>query len=161
MALLNEAELSRRTDEEAARPAWMSGVVGGLAGGVVMGLMATMMMPAVMTEYIPGLLALDGLLAGWIVHLGVAATFGVGYAALATETGFVDRSPSVGWDVGLGLAYGALLWLVSMSIVMPLWLGAIGAADPPPFPWFDPATLLAHLAYGLVVGVVFPLVEFE
>lgn len=96
MSLLNETELARQTDEQVVHPAWMSGVVSGLAGGVVMGIMATMMLPDVMTEYIPGLLALDGPVAGWIVHLGVAATFGVGYAALATETGFVDHSPDLG-----------------------------------------------------------------
>nr|WP_256562631.1 hypothetical protein [Halomarina sp. BND7] len=44
---------------------------------------------------------------------------------------------------------------------MSLWLDALGAAAALPFPWFDPMTLVAHLAYGLVLGVVFPVVEFE
>lgn len=100
---MNEPDLARRADEGVVRPAWVSGLVGGLAGGLVMGLMATMMVPAVMTEYIPGLLDLDGLVAGWIVHLVVATTFGVGYAALVTETGFVDQASSSTWDVGIGL----------------------------------------------------------
>lgn len=94
------------------------------------------------------------------MHLGIAAVFGVGYAALATETGFADRSTSVGWDVGLGLAYGVVLWTAGMSLAMPLWLGAIETTALP-FPWFDTTTLLGHLLYGTVVGVVFPLVEFE
>lgn len=160
MALLNETDLARRTGEEVAHPAWLSGAVGGLAGGVVMGLMATMMMPTVMAEYIPGLLTLDGLVAGWVVHLGVSAAWGVVYAALATETGFVDRSTSVAWDVGLGLAFGAVVWLVAMALVMPAWLGALGAAAPP-FPWLNPMPLMAHLVYGTVLGAVFPFVEFE
>lgn len=160
MALLNETELAKRTGEGVAYPPWLSGVVGGLAGGVVMGVMATMMLPDVMTEYVPGLLALDGLVAGWVVHLGVATVFGVGYAALATETDFVDHSPDLWWDVGLGLVYGAVLWLVSMSVVMPLWLGALGTTSLP-LPWLDPMTLMGHLVYGLVLGVVFPFVEFE
>lgn len=160
MALLNENELARRTDEDVVRPAWLTGIASGLTGGVIMGIAAMMMLPEVMIEYIPGLVALEGLVAGWIVHLGVAATFGVGYAALATETGFVDHSSSVGWDIGLGLAYGALLWLVAMSLVMPLWLGILGETMLP-FPWFDPVTLMGHLVYGMVVGIAFPIVEFE
>lgn len=160
MALQNQTEVATRTDEEVAMPPWLAGVIAGLAGGAVMGVMATMMLPTVMTEYIPGLIGLDGLVAGWIVHLSIAAVFGVGYAALATETDFVDHSPSYRWDIALGLGYGAVLWLVAMVIVMPIWLGTLGTATLP-VPWLDPMTLMGHLVFGLVVGVVFPIVGFE
>lgn len=160
MSLTERTEIAARTNKEVKMSPWVAGAIGGLSGGVVMGIMAAMMLPAVMNEYIPGLIGLEGPVAGWLVHLVVATTFGVGYAALATQTSFVDRSPNVAWDVGLGLAYGAALWLVTMSLAMPLWLGALGGTALP-FPWFDPMTLVGHLAYGAVVGAVFPYVEFE
>jgi uncharacterized membrane protein YagU involved in acid resistance len=126
-----------------------------------MGGLATMMMPSILAERIPGLVGASGLATGWIVHLVVASVFGVGYAVLATETRFVDRSPSLQWDVALGLGYGFVVWLVAMAIVMPLWLDAVGAAVSLPVPWLDPMVMMAHLVYGLVVGAAFPLVEFE
>lgn len=161
MALLNETEVATRTGEEVTMPPLAGGAVAGFVGGVVMGGLAQLMAPVVITEYIPRIVGLSGAVPGWIVHLLVATVFGGGYAALATETSFVERSPSVLWDAALGLGYGFVVWIVAMAAVMPLWLEAVGTVETLPVPWLNPMPLMAHLVYGLVVGVVFPLVEFE
>lgn len=46
-----------------------------------------------------------------------------------------------------------------MAVVMPVWLGALKYSFAP-FPWLDLTTLMGHLVYGMVLGVVFPFVEF-
>lgn len=54
----------------------------------------------------------------------------------------------------LGVLYGTALWLVAAAVVMPLWLGAVGFAGAPPLPNLNPTSLVVHLAFGAVLGVV-------
>lgn len=158
MALVNETELAKRTDESVARPAWISGLTGGLAGGVVMGILVALLIPSALVEYVPDLRTPDGLLAASVVHLAVAAVYGIGYAALVTETGLVEKASSFTWNVGIGLTYGAVIWLAAMAIVLPLWFGELGTTS---LPWLDPRPFVGHLVYGSVLGIVFRVLEFE
>lgn len=80
-------------------------------------------------------------------------------AVAAGAAGALGYGDSVGRSAGLGIGYGVVLWVVLAALVMPIWLGAVGSPADPPLPNFDPMSLVGHVAYGLVLGVAFPLVR--
>lgn len=132
---------------------WQAGLVGGLAGGLVFGAMMSAMMTPVMEMAIPALYGIEGPagLAGWVIHMSNSAVLGVVFGILAGSTG-LERS---GLIVGVGLVYGAALWIALAAIVMPIWLGAVGFPGTPPLPNVNVMSLVGHLAYGLVLGIVY------
>lgn len=136
--------------------AWKGGVIAGLFGGIVMGIMLTMMMTPVIQHAIPALWGLDGLAAGWIIHLLNSAVFGLIFATLAVAAGVKE---SVGKSAGLGIAYGVAIWVVAAVIVMPIWLGVVGFPDAPPLPNLNVQSLVGHIVFGVITGAVFPYVR--
>ena len=66
---------------------------------------------------IPMLIGLKGPVIGWIVHLSVAAVWGVEFAIIAAGLHWED---SIGRSVGLGFVYGAAIWVLDAVILMPL-----------------------------------------
>ena len=134
--------------------AWKGGALAGLLGGVVMGAMLTTQMGPVIETAIPSMYGLDGLGAGWAVHLFHSAVLGVVFAVVAS--GLSDYVDSTGKSAALGAGYGVVLWVVLAALVMPVWLGAVGSPANPPLPNFNPTSLVGHVAYGLVLGAVFP-----
>ena len=138
------------------RRTWVSGVAAGLAGGAVMGVLLSVLMTPVIEAAIPALVGLSGGLAGWVVHMSISAVFGVIFAALVTLTPLADYTDRPLALVGVGLAYGAVLWIVAAGIVMPIWLSAVGFPMAPPVPNLNPTSLLVHLVFGAVVGLVYP-----
>ncbi|EJN59907.1 hypothetical protein [Halogranum rubrum] len=135
---------------------WKGGVGAGLVGGAVMGVMLTTMMTPVIEVAIPAMYGLSGGAAGWFIHMSHAALLGVVFAGLADAAGVGTNLPR---SVGLGVVYGAILWVVLAALVMPIWLSAVGFAGAPPLPNFNPTSLVGHLVYGGVVGAVFPFVR--
>lgn len=133
--------------------AWKGGALAGLLGGIVMGAMLTMQMGPVIEVAIPSMYGLEGLAAGWLVHLFHSVVLGVVFAGILSATQLAD---SVGRSAALGLAYGVILWVLLAALVMPVWLGAVGSPANPPLPNFNPQSLVGHLAYGLILGVAFP-----
>lgn len=159
--MATEYETRERQPEETVerRPAWISGVIGGLAGGVVMGVMLSMMMTPVIASAIPALWGLESIGAGWVIHLINSVIFGVIFAVLVTRTGLRRYESSVGRSTVLGLAYGAVIWIVAAGFVMPIWLQAVGFPMVPPLPNFDPMSLVGHLVFGGILGAVYPYVR--
>lgn len=135
---------------------WKGGVVAGLAGGAVMGIMLSIMMTPVITGAIPALYGLSGGVAGWVIHLSNSAILGVVFAAIA---GRADVGADLTKSAGTGVVYGIVLWVVFAAIVMPIWLSAVGFPMAPPLPNFNPMSLVGHVAYGLVLGAVYPFVR--
>ncbi|HET7323080.1 MAG TPA: DUF6789 family protein [Halococcus sp.] len=138
---------------------WQSGVVGGLVGGVVMGALISLMNPKTIAVAIPALYGLapppNGI-AGWIAHMSHSAIFGVIFAAIAAGSG-IDRS--VFRSAIAGLVWGFVLWVVAANIVMPIWLNAVGFPAGPTLLGFAlPGSLIPHLVYGVLLGIVYPLV---
>jgi hypothetical protein len=134
---------------------WQAGVVGGVLGAAVMAVAISLMNPPTLAAAIPGLYGLSGGVAGWVVHLSHGAVLGVAFAAVVeTDALGVD---SVTRHFGAGLAWGVVTWVVLAALVMPVWLGAIGFPNAPPFPNFAVPSLVWHLVYGAVLGVVYPL----
>jgi hypothetical protein len=155
----SETRTGRGTGTGTGLADWQAGVIGGLAGSAVMGAMITMMMRPVIVGAIPALYGLapppNGL-AGWVVHMSHSAILGVVFAAILSG-GLSRYGSSVGASAVAGLVYGIVLWAVLAALVMPIWLGAVGFANAPPFPNFAlPGSLPAHAVYGLVLGVLYP-----
>ncbi|QLG28472.1 histidine kinase [Halorarum halophilum] len=134
---------------------WRGGVVAGLAGGAAMGVLLSMMMTPVIEVAIPSMYGLTGGLAGWVIHMAHAAVLGVGFAALAQATDIRSTAKSI----GVGVAYGVVIWVALAVLLMPLWLSAVGSPANPPFPNLNPMSLVGHVVYGAVVGATFPAVR--
>ncbi|MBX0325997.1 histidine kinase [Halomicroarcula sp. F13] len=133
-------------------PSWQHGVEAGLIGGLVMGVLFSLLMPPVIENAIPALVGLSGGVAGWVVHMSISAVFSVVFAAALTQPRLAAAAELLGGVVGLGLAYGVILWVVAAGVVMPLWLSAVGFPSPPPLPNLALMGLLTHLVFGLVLG---------
>lgn len=122
--------------------------MGGLTGGVVMGLMITMLMTPVMIA-ISHLWGFNSLPAGWFVHLVNSAVIGALFAAV-----FGNFAKGYASGAGYGLLYGFIWWILGPLFVMPLWLtGQVAFATAFTIPGM--MELMAHLVYGLLLGLVF------
>ena len=124
----------------------LAGIVGGLVGGVAFGIL---MQLTGMIPMVAMLVGSDSAGIGWLVHLvisaGIGASFGVLIGGWATA-----MAPST----GLGLAYGVIWWVLGGLLIMPAWLG-MGVFMFYTMAWMS---LLGHLIYGLLLGVVYALV---
>ncbi|WP_328873615.1 DUF1440 domain-containing protein [Streptomyces sp. NBC_00287] len=126
------------------------GVVAGLAGGAIF----TGVMVAV--GYLPTVASLvgsDSAVVGVIVHLLISQAIGVSYAVFFRRRSF-DPASGIGW----GLSYGFLWWILGNLTLLPVLLGAgprwSAAALAASFP-----SLVGHLAYGAVLGLVYQRLE--
>ncbi len=137
---------------------WKAGVVGGLAGGVVFGAMMTAMMTNIMEMAIPVMYGIEGPAGavGWAIHMSHAAVLGVVFAAIV---GFGGLSGSSGQkQVGAGIVYGLVVWVVLATFVMPAWVGAAGPMNPP-VPDINPMSAVGHAVYGAILGAVYYALE--
>lgn len=141
---------------------WHGAIIGGLIGGIGMGAMIWMQNPPILETMIPALYTMEGAVSGWIAHLFHSLVFGLVFVALLQLPVLREHSKVV-WSSGvLGLVYGAVLWVIAAGVVMPAWLQAIGFAGAPLLPnWTLPGSLVPHLVYGVLLGVVYPLFERE
>lgn len=122
----------------------VAGAVGGVAGGVVFG---AMMQAIGMISMIGALVGTEGVAAGWVVHLVISAAIGAGYGVT-----FGARDPGYRASAGLGLLYGGIWWVLGPLLLMPLLLG-MGAF--PPIGQGQMMSLVGHLVFGLVLGLVY------
>ena len=137
---------------------WKAGVAGGLAGGLVFGAMMTAMMTNIMEMAIPVMYGIEGPAgaAGWVIHMVHSAIFGVVFAAIVGVAGLTGSSGQK--QVGAGIVYGTVLWLVLATFVMPAWVGAMGPMDPP-VPDFNPMSGVGHAVFGAILGAVYYALE--
>lgn len=119
-----------------------AGIMASLAGGIVFGMMMQMMGSMKM---IAMMMHSDSILVGWLIHLMISAIFGVTWLAFAGQSGGAVR----------GLIYGAVVWVFGPLLVMPIMTGGTVFA----INQMVMMSLVGHLIYGLVTGLVFkPLV---
>ncbi|WP_165774864.1 hypothetical protein [Candidatus Viridilinea mediisalina] len=124
----------------------IGGVVGGLAGGVVFGVMMAMMG---MLPMIASLVGSNSAVVGFLVHMVISAVIGTSFGVL-----FGSRSTNFGQGAIWGLLYGAIWWVLGPLVIMPLMMGMglqFGAALSGPMLM----SLMGHLIFGLVTGLVF------
>jgi len=134
---------------------WAMGVVGGLVGGLAMGIVLSVALTSTIESAIPALYTLDGGAIGWVAHMSHAAIFGVLFAAFVTRSQIKPYTETVTELLGIGIAYGAVLWVVAASVVMPIWLDAVGFANAPATPNFVPMSLAGHVIFGAVLGAAY------
>lgn len=122
--------------------------VAATVAGVVMGVLL-----AVTAGTLPVIGALYGVaspVVGWVTHLFHSLVFGLLFAAGCSVGWLREVASSDRGRVGLGVAWGLVLWLVAAGLVMPVWL--MTADQSVPIPNLRPWGLVAHLVWGAVLG---------
>lgn len=141
--------VSSRTAELPVHALW--GAAAGLVGGVGMGIWMSVARPMADTAVITmvaGLLGTANAFAGRLIHLSVALFAGVTFGVLA---GGLAPRVGMGPATALGLAYGAVWWVVGALWITPANMGV------PVFAWNDvtSSSLGAHLVLGLLAGLTY------
>lgn len=136
---------------------WQAGMIAGILGAIVMGALMTMEMTPVLENAIPAMYGLEGGTVGWTIHVAHGAVLGVVFAAVFVAAN--RPSPSLPIGAAAGVAYGVVVWGALAVIVMPIWLSAVGFGMAPDVPNVNTTSLVGHLAYGLVLGIAYALLE--
>lgn len=121
----------------------VAGVAGGIAGGIVFGMLMAMMD---MLPMIASMVGSSSAVVGFGVHLMVSVLIGLGLTVL-----FGNRMlTGYGRGALVGLAYGAIWWVLGPLMVMPAMLGM------PLFALSLTAglSLMGHMIYGVILGLV-------
>jgi uncharacterized membrane protein YagU involved in acid resistance len=124
----------------------IGGVVGGVAGGLVFGAMMAMMG---MLPMVASVVGSNSVVVGFIYHMFNSVIIGIAFGLL-----FGALSRTYGLGALWGLVYGVIWWVLGPMILMPLLLGMgvqFSAAFTPPMLM----SLVGHLAYGLITGLVY------
>ncbi len=124
----------------------IAGVAGGLAGGLVFGILMAMMG---MLPMIAGLVGSSSAVVGFLVHIVISAVIGASFGVL-----FGTRSVDFGQGAIWGLVYGAIWWVLGPLVIMLLMMGMghqFGMALSGPMLM----SLMGHLIYGVITGLVF------
>lgn len=119
-----------------------AGTIGGIAGGLVFGVLMAMMG---MLPMIAMMVGSDSAGVGFGVHLLISVLIGLGLTAP-----FAGLLKSYGRGAVIGLAYGALWWVLGPLLIMPTMLGM-------PVFMIDAAavwSLMGHLLYGIILALV-------
>ncbi|MBG6215391.1 putative membrane protein YagU involved in acid resistance [Cryobacterium sp. CAN_C3] len=120
----------------------LAGVLGGLAGGVVFGMLMAMM--GLLTT-IASMVGSTSAWVGFAMHLMLSVLIGLGLTIL-----FGNRLlTGYGRGTLVGMAYGAIWWVLGPLVMMPLMLG---------MPVFSMditsvLSLMGHLIYGAILGL--------
>lgn len=120
----------------------------GLVAGVVMG--AYMHVTTGVVPVIGALYGTKSLLVGVLTHEFHSLVFGLIYAGILAVLPRWWQAAGPG-KVGVGAAWGTVLWLVASGFVMPIWLNLVEIAAP--IPNLTLNSLLAHLLWGSVLGL--------
>jgi len=94
---------------------------------------------------------------GWMGHLFHSVVFGLIFAGIISIGPLKEYGVKFPTNLGVGAAYGLGLWVFGGVIAVPLWLQSAGVGYAPAVPDVDPVSLLAHVIYGGVLGVVYPI----
>lgn len=119
-----------------------AGAAGGVAGGLVFGVPMTMMG---MLPVIASMVGSDSAVVGFGIHLVISVLIGWGLTVP-----FSGLLTSYGRAALIGLAYGAIWWVLGPLLIMPLMLGM-------PLFMIDATaglSLMGHLIYGVILAPV-------
>ncbi|GAA3851915.1 hypothetical protein GCM10022403_099170 [Streptomyces coacervatus] len=140
-------QVSPRTAVIPVHAVW--GAAAGVVGGVGMGIWFSVSRPTMDTAIITmiaGLLGSTNTFVGWLIHLAIAVFAGTTFGVLLGQ--FAQKMAPA---VVLGLAYGAVWWVIGALWIMPANLGM------PVFEWnaVTRSSLGAHVVFGLLAGLAF------
>lgn len=154
-----------------SRVGWPIGsVLGGALGAVAFGLVLRLLDPGIIEEAVPEFYGLEADPAiGWGLHLVHGAIIGLVFGLLVTrelalgvlrtptETEALSRTGITIRLVGLGIAFGFAIWTILPMIALPIIGSLFGADAADSFLGAATETLLAHVLFGTVLGIVFAL----
>lgn len=120
-----------------------------ILAGLVMGVAVEALTGRVST--IGTLYGVDSPVVGWVTHLFHSVLFGLVFAAGLQLRYFATISKTVRGRVGLGVAWGVLVWAVGTGLLLPLGLQAANAGTQQ-LPYLAPVDLLAHVLWGAILG---------
>ena len=147
-----QSTTQRRVQKYTTTGRWSAAFTGGLTAGLVMGLL--MQFLAQMMPMVGALYGTPTATAGWIAHIVHSVVLALVFAAIVTSAPVDRYARTPRAVVGLGLAYGAIIWLALAGFLMPVWLGAVGVPDVP-VPNLTAMSLGFHLVYGGLLGIVY------
>lgn len=138
---------------------WLSAGFTGVIAGIVFGLLIQFGVGAM--NVVGALFSTPGIVSGWIVHMGFSILFAVVFASILELDSLEKYRHRWTTGIGLGLAYGALLWAVNLAIIWPIWLQAVGfpPADAMTVPYLHVKPFVGHLVYGAILGGGYPLIR--
>jgi len=134
-------------------PTWASAVIAGFFAGLFM----TPILHFVMgiTPVIAALYGMEGVVAGLVMHTFHSIVFAVIFAGLVSLP-VLKKFAAFPTSIFLAIFFGVGVWAFGSVYAMPLWLQSIGFESAPSIPNISPISLLAHVIYGGVLGVVYP-----
>lgn len=142
-------EIARSTDNRSLA----AGAIGGLSGQLVF---ATTQIACHLSGP-AGQLAASAQGVEWGRHLLGSLVLGVGFAVFVSNTSIGTDAPAK--SAALGLGYGVLVWVVPLPAILALGAEMLGVSNVPSVETLDPGSFGRHAVYGLVVGIVFPLLR--
>jgi uncharacterized membrane protein YagU involved in acid resistance len=124
----------------------VAGVIGGAVGGVAFGMMMAIMG---MLPMVASLVGSSSAAVGFLVHMGISLIIGVIYALV-----FGSMSTTYGGGALWGAVNGFIWWILGPIVIMPLMMG-MGVQFQSMFTGPMLMSLVGHLIYGVVAGVVY------
>ncbi|MCU4926702.1 hypothetical protein OB905_12030 [Halobacteria archaeon AArc-dxtr1] len=153
-----------------SRIGWpVGGAVGGALGALAMGLVLWLADPDIIESAIPTFYGFDPGATGWAIHAGHGVVLGAIFGFLITresilgivrtnpETEALSQTGLAARIIGSGVAYGLAVWAVLPVILLPTVSDALGTGDGGGFPTLAVESLVGHLLFGLILGLVFAL----
>jgi hypothetical protein len=158
----------RDTADETWLHRGVAGAVGGLAGGIAMGLVLQFG-----TDLLPVIGRVTGeaaVLRGWLVHLATSVVFGLLFAVFVSTPLVRDLETDVKASALLGVVHASALAFVTIGVLLPAATVVLGLSDVDITPHVVPGPGgtglaeaaffgLAHVVYGVALGVVYAVVE--
>jgi len=124
----------------------MAGVIGGAVGGLAFGMMMAVMG---MLPMVASLVGSSSAFVGFLVHMAISIVIGVFYAFV-----FGSMSTTYGGGALWGAVNGVIWWILGPIVIMPLMMG-MGLQFQAMFTGPMLMSLVGHLIYGVVAGVVY------
>lgn len=134
------------------KPNLTKAIGAGIAGTIVMTLFSAMAplmgMPEMSApKMLAGFMGFP-IVVGWIAHFMIGTVFALGYAFV-----FASRLP--GKPVVKGFLFGLIPWLMLQVLVNPMMGAGVFALGTPAPMLMIAGSLMGHVAYGAVVGLVY------
>ncbi|MDY6780870.1 MAG: hypothetical protein SV760_10120, partial [Halobacteria archaeon] len=146
---------ARKAEAGVGASTWASAGVAGMLGGIGMGLVMQFVMGIM--PVVGALYGSKGVATGWLAHLFHSLVFSLVFAAGVSFDPVKKHAGEFPESVGVGAGYGVVLWVFGGVFMFPIWLSSAGLPGPG-VPAVNPVALGAHLVYGVVVGVTYPLI---
>lgn len=157
---VRETAESERASPFDAEWALKGGAVAGMVAAAVTAVAILVVDLPTLRQAIAGLYGSEGSLAvGLLAHLVHGTAFGILFAAILSDPVLYRVSEEPARCLGAGVVYAVVLAVAGAGVIMPMWLGIVGFADPPALPHVTAPMLGWHLVYGVVLGAAFPWVS--